>query len=54
MTRCIPCVEKKLRAMIRERDARINALDTANKRLTAELANYRRALAVATQEARDR
>jgi len=37
MSRCIPCVEKKLRKMIRERDAKINLLESENRRLTAEL-----------------
>ena len=37
MTRCQPCVEKTLRKLIRERDAKVNLLESENKRLTAEL-----------------
>jgi len=39
MSRCIPCVEKKLRKMIRERDAKINALEAANRQLLERLKN---------------
>ena len=35
MTRCQPCVEKKLRKMIRERDATINRLKDRLRRLEA-------------------
>ena len=42
MARCQPCVEKKLRDMIRQRDAKINALEEANRQLNEELAAYKR------------
>jgi len=35
-------VEKKLRKMIRERDAKINALEVANRQLAKELGDYKR------------
>ena len=44
-TRCVPCVEKALRRMVRERDAKINALEAANKQLNKELGDYKRSLA---------